>query len=56
MRLLRNDPEVFGDPVPGTPSDPGVIVASLHHIMKQVAGVPNLRPPWFFDTRNRVNR
>ena len=50
MRLLRNDPEVFGDPVPGTPSDPGVTVASLHHIMKQVAGVPNLRPPWFFDT------
>jgi len=50
MRLLRNDPKVFGDPVPGTPSDPGVTVASLHHIMKQVAGVPNLRPPWFFDT------
>jgi hypothetical protein len=21
----------------------------VHHIMKQVAGVPNLRPPWFFD-------
>ena len=50
MRLLRNDPEVFGDPVPGTPADPGVAVTSLHHIMKQVAGVPNLRPPWFFDT------
>ena len=50
MRLLRNDPKVFGDPVPGTLSDPGVTVASLHHIMKQVAGVPNLRPPWFFDT------
>lgn len=50
MRLLRNDPEVFGDPVPGTPADPGVAVTSLHHIVKQVAGVPNLRPPWFFDT------
>jgi hypothetical protein len=50
MRLLHADPEVFGDPVPGTRTDPGVTVASLHHIMKQVAGVPNLRPPWFFDT------
>jgi predicted dehydrogenase len=50
MRLLRNDPKVFGDPVPGTRTEPGVAVASLHHIMKQVAGVPNLRPPWFFDT------
>ena len=22
---------------------------SVHHILKLVAGVPNLRPPWFFD-------
>ena len=48
-RLLRDDPEVFGDPLPGTCMDPGVTTASVHHIMKQVAGVPNLRPPWFFD-------
>jgi hypothetical protein len=48
-RLLRDDPEVFGDPVPGTRTDPGVTTASVHHIMKQVAGVPNLRPAWFFD-------
>jgi hypothetical protein len=47
--LLRNDPEVFGEPIAGTRTDPGVTVASVHHIMKQVAGVPNLRPPWFFD-------
>jgi len=47
--LLRNDPEVFGDPIAGTRTDPGVTAASVHHIMKQVAGVPNLRPPWFFD-------
>jgi predicted dehydrogenase len=48
-RLLREDPEVFGDPVLGTRTDPGVTTASVHHIMKQVAGVPNQRPPWFFD-------
>jgi hypothetical protein len=22
---------------------------SVHHLMKHVAGVPNLRPAWFFD-------
>ena len=49
MRHLRTDLEVFGEPVVGTRSDPGVTVSSVHHIMKQVAGVPNLRPPWFFD-------
>ena len=48
-RLLREDPEVFGDPVLGTRTDPGVTAASVHHIMKQVTGVPNQRPPWFFD-------
>ena len=48
-RLLCNDTEVFGDPVAGTRADPGVTITSTHHIMKQVAGVPNSRPPWFFD-------
>jgi len=48
-RLLCHDPEVFGDPVAGTRADPGVTMASTHHIMKQVAGVANPRPPWFFD-------
>jgi hypothetical protein len=48
-RLLRGDPEVFGEPVAGTLNEPGVTATSVHHIMKQVAGVPNLRPPWFFD-------
>ena len=48
-RQLRGDPEVFGDPVPGTHTDPGVTTTSVHHIMKQVSGVPNLWPPWFFD-------
>ena len=48
-RLLRGDPEVFGEPISGTRADPGVTVESVHHIMKQVAGVPNLRPAWFFD-------
>ncbi len=23
---------------------------SVHYLMKVVAGAPNIRPPWFFDT------
>jgi predicted dehydrogenase len=49
IRQLRADPEIFGELVAGTRANPGVTVSSVHHIMKQVAGVPNLRPPWFFD-------
>jgi predicted dehydrogenase len=26
-----------------------VTAANVHHIIKQVAGVPHLPPPWFFD-------
>jgi predicted dehydrogenase len=42
QRELVRDAEVFGDPV-------SVSMESVHHIMKMVAGAPNLRPPWFFD-------
>jgi hypothetical protein len=56
MRLLRDDPEVFGDPVPGTRTDPGVTTASVHHIMKEVAGVPNLRPRGSSTSRSRASR
>ena len=49
QRELVNDPATFGDPVPGTEAEPGVFMESVHHILKLVAGVPNLRPVWFFD-------
>lgn len=48
-RELASDPAVFGEPVPGTPDEPGVFMESIHHIMKLVAGVPSLRPLSFFD-------
>jgi predicted dehydrogenase len=48
-RLLREDPEVFGDPIPGTAAEPGAAMTSVHYILKKVAGVPNLRPAWYFD-------
>jgi predicted dehydrogenase len=50
QRELVNDHETFGEPVAGTPDDPGVYMESVHYLMKMVSGVPNIRPAWFFDT------
>lgn len=49
QRELVNDPEIFGEAVPGSADDPGVRMDSVHHIAKIVAGSPLTRPPWFFD-------
>jgi predicted dehydrogenase len=50
QRELVSDPSVFGRAVEGTPAEPGVYMESVHHLMKVVSGVPNIRPAWFFDT------
>lgn len=50
QRALVNDPATFGEIVRGTEADPAVYTESIHHLMKVVAGAPNIRPPWFFDT------
>ena len=49
IRLLRADPEIFGDQLRGSPATPAVEMTSVHHLVKQVAGVPNPRPAWYFD-------
>jgi hypothetical protein len=54
-RLLRSDPQVFGEPVAGTLNEPGVTAASVHHIMKQVAGVPNCGPLGFSTSLSKAN-
>jgi predicted dehydrogenase len=53
QRELVNDPEVFGTIVAGTEEDPAVYMESVHHILKLVAGSPNLRPVWFFDVEEQ---
>src|ERR1022692_1288352 len=53
QRELANDPEVFGAILPGTAQEPAVYMESAHHILKLVAGVPNLRPVWFFDVEEQ---
>lgn len=48
-RALVTDSNVFGGPQTGTPEEPAVLFESLHYLLKEVGGVPNQRPPWFFD-------
>jgi predicted dehydrogenase len=50
QRALVNDAATFGEIVKGTEADPAVYMESVHYLMKTVAGAPNIRPPWFFDT------
>src|ERR1035441_5794985 len=48
QRELVNDAETFGEILPGTEREPAVYMESVHHLLKLVAGVPGLRPAWFF--------
>jgi len=50
QRELVNDKATFGDIVEGTAEEPAVYMESVHYLKKVVAGAPNIRPPWFFDT------
>jgi predicted dehydrogenase len=50
QRALVNDEPTFGTILTGTADDPAVYMESVHYLMKTVAGAPNIRPPWFFDT------
>jgi predicted dehydrogenase len=49
LDALHRDPAVFGAQLPGSAAEPGIEMASVHHLLKQVAGLPNPRPAWFFD-------
>lgn len=53
QRELVNDAETFGSVLPGSEEEPAVYMESVHHLLKLVAGVPNLRPAWFFDVREQ---
>jgi predicted dehydrogenase len=53
QKVMVNDPAVFGTIEKGTPEQPGVEMRSVHYVLKLVAGVPNLRPVWFFDVNEQ---
>ncbi|HSW50965.1 MAG TPA: putative oxidoreductase C-terminal domain-containing protein, partial [Bryobacteraceae bacterium] len=49
QKELVNEPAVFGQLVQGSEKEPAVSAMSIHHLMKQVSGVPLRRPAWFFN-------
>lgn len=49
QRILVNDPELFGDVLPGSPELPAVHMESVHYLIKRVAGSALRRPAQFFD-------
>lgn len=53
QRELARDEAVFGKLQPGSPEQPGVVMESVHHFFKEVAGKPLIRPAWFFDVRQQ---
>jgi len=53
QKELVADRELLGDVLSGTEQEPGVSMESVHHVMKVVAGAPNVRPGWFFDTKQQ---
>ena len=50
QRELVADPALLGTLSAGTEAEPGLAMESVHNILKTVAGAPNIRPAWFFDT------
>jgi predicted dehydrogenase len=50
QRELVNDAAISGGIPAGSPEKPAVYMESVHHLLKLVAGAPNIRPAWFFDT------
>jgi predicted dehydrogenase len=53
QRELVDDVAVFGRAQAGSGPESGVYMESVHHLMKTVSGVPNIRPAWFFDTEQQ---
>jgi predicted dehydrogenase len=53
QRAFVNDEPTFGQIQPGSLDEPAVYMESVHYLKKMVAGVPNIRPPWFFNTADQ---
>jgi predicted dehydrogenase len=50
QRELVGDAAILGTLAKGSEAEPAVAMESVHNILKTVAGAPNIRPAWFFDT------
>jgi len=49
QKLFSALPQVFGELVDGTKTEPAISKESVHHFFKYVSGNPLIRPAWFFD-------
>lgn len=49
QREFSQFPDLFGELEKGSTEEPSVIIESVHHFSKKVAGNPIKRPAWFFD-------
>jgi len=48
-REVVNTTDIFGTLEKGSPEAPAVEMESIHYLLKVVAGMPLLRPAWYFD-------
>lgn len=53
QKRLANTPELFGELEQGTQHDPAIVIESVHHFSKLVAGEPIVRPDWYFDVEQQ---
>src|ERR1019366_6328442 len=53
QRELARMNELFGTLEKGTAEQPAVVMESVHHFFKEVAGKPLTRPAWFYDVRQQ---
>ena len=53
QRELSRMPDLFGTMEQGTPEQPAIVMESVHHFFKEVAGKPLTRPAWFYDVRQQ---
>jgi len=50
---LINNSDFFGELETGTPEDPAIYMESVHHFYKEVAGIPLVRPAWYYDVEQQ---
>ncbi len=53
QRELARMTDLFGTLEKGSPEQPAVVIESVHHFFKEVAGKPLIRPGWFYDARQQ---
>ncbi len=53
QRELARMPDLFGTLEKGAPEQPAVVMESVHHFFKEVAGKALIRPAWFYDVRQQ---